>query len=56
MDGAVRVAQARTLGRGAQMVGTGEEKWEVSQLLFCRWHGVGCGQQEEAGKVGGGVW
>ena len=25
---------ARTLGRGAQLVGTDEEKWEVSQLLF----------------------
>ena len=31
MDG---VVQARTLGRGAQLVGTGEEKWKVSQLLF----------------------
>ena len=34
MDGEVREMQARTLGSGAQLVGDGEEKWEVSQLLF----------------------
>ena len=34
MDGVVREVQARTLGRGAQLVGDGEEKREVSQLLF----------------------
>ena len=34
MDRVVREVQTRTLGRGAQMVGDGEEKWEVSQLLF----------------------
>ena len=34
MDGVVREVQARTLGRGAQLVGTGEEKLKVSQLLF----------------------
>ena len=26
--------KVRILGRGAQLVGDGEEKWEVSQLLF----------------------
>ena len=25
-------------------------------VVVCRWHGVGCGQQGEAGNVGGGVW
>ena len=34
MDGVVREVRARTLGRGAQLVGTDEEKWEVSQLLL----------------------
>ena len=34
IDGVVREVQARTLGRGAQLVGTEEDKWEVSQLLF----------------------
>ena len=34
MDGVVREVQARARGRGAQLVGTDEEKWEVSQLLF----------------------
>ena len=34
IDRLVREAQARTLGRGAQLVGDGVEKWEVSQLLF----------------------
>ena len=30
----MRKGQARTLGREAQLLGDGEEKWEVSQLLF----------------------
>ena len=34
MDGVVREVQAKTLGRGAQLVGTSQEMWEVSQLLF----------------------
>ena len=34
MDGVVREVQAGTLCRGAQLVGTCEEKWEASQLLF----------------------
>ena len=34
MDGVVREVQARTLGRRAQLVGTDEEKLEVSQLSF----------------------
>ena len=34
MDWVEREVQARALGRGAQLVGDGEEKWEVSQLLF----------------------
>ena len=33
-DGVVREVHARTLGTGAQLVGSKEEKWEVSQLLF----------------------
>ena len=34
MEGLVREVQAKKLGRRAQLVGTDEEKWEVSQLLF----------------------
>ena len=34
MDGVVREVQGRTLGKGPHLVGAGEEKWEVSQLLF----------------------
>ena len=34
MDAVVREVQASALGRGAQLVGEGEEKREVSQLLF----------------------
>ena len=34
MDVVVREVQARTLERGAQLVGDGEDKWEVSQLPF----------------------
>ena len=34
MHGVGREVQARTFGRGAQLVGDGEEKCEVSQLLF----------------------
>ena len=34
MSGLMKEVQARTLGRGAQLVGDGEENWEVSQLLF----------------------
>ena len=34
MDGVVREVQAKTLGKGAQFLGDGEEKWEVSQMLF----------------------
>ena len=34
MAGVVREVQARTLGKGATLVDDGEEKWEVSQLLF----------------------
>ena len=34
MDRAVREMEARTLCREAQLVGTKEEKWEASQLLF----------------------
>ena len=34
MDGVVWEVQARTLGRGAQLVGDGEEKLEACQLLF----------------------
>ena len=30
----MREVRARTLGRGAQLEGSDEEKWEVSQLLF----------------------
>ena len=30
----MRKVQARTLRRGAQLVGTDEEKWEVSQWLY----------------------
>ena len=30
----MREVQAGTFGRGAQLVGSYEEKWEVSQLLF----------------------
>ena len=30
----IREVQARTLGRRTQLVSNGEEKWEVSQLLF----------------------
>ena len=26
--------QARTLGRGAQLVGDGEQEWKVSRLLY----------------------
>ena len=42
MDGVVREVQARTVGRGPQLVGDDQEKWEASQLLFaddtqCRW-------------------
>ena len=34
MDGVVREVQARTLGRGTRLLGDGEEKWEVTKLLF----------------------
>ena len=34
LDGIVMEALARTLGRGAKLVGAGEKKWEVSQLQF----------------------
>ena len=34
MDGVVREVHARTFGRGAQLVGDDEERWEVSQFLF----------------------
>ena len=34
IDGVITEVPARTMGRGAQLVGDGEEKWEVSQLLF----------------------
>ena len=34
MDGVVMEVQARTHGRGVQLLSDGEEKWEVSQLLF----------------------
>ena len=34
LDGVVREVQARTLGRGAQLVGDGQEIREVNQLLF----------------------
>ena len=34
MDGILREVQVRTFEREAQLVGEGEEKWEVSQLLF----------------------
>ena len=30
----MKEVHAKTLGRGAQLIGDGEEKWEVSQLLF----------------------
>ena len=30
----MKEVQARTLGRGAQLVDDHEEKWEVKQLLF----------------------
>ena len=30
----MREVQATTLGRGSQLVGDCEEKWEVSQLIF----------------------
>ena len=43
--GVVREVHARTLGRGTQLVGDGEEKWNVSQLFH-----------EEFGEVGGKVW
>ena len=33
-DGALREVQARTLGRGAELVGDDEEEWELCQLLF----------------------
>ena len=47
--------EGKTFGRGAQLVGDGEEKWEVSQLLFAD-DSAGCGQQEQVGEVGEGVW
>ena len=34
MYGVVREVQARTFEREAQLVGDGEEKWEVSHMLF----------------------
>ena len=34
MEVVVREVQARTVGRGAQLVGDSEEKCEVSQLLY----------------------
>ena len=34
--GVVIEVQAKSVGRGAQLVGDGVEKWEVSQLLFIR--------------------
>lgn len=34
MDSVVKEVQARTLGKEAQLVTDGDEKWEESRLLF----------------------
>ena len=47
----MREVQARALGRGTQLVGDGEEKWEVSQLLFADDTGLVADSKEKLDRL-----